>query len=178
MNVVDTSETIRQGNIVVLPTDTVYGLACSVLHPQTVKDMYKLKKRDGKPGTVIAADTEQLISLGFAAEDIAHAQNYWPGPVSVVLHAPDSLAYLHMGLQSLAVRIPADKQLRKLLTKSGPLATTSANFAGEPTVTSVQQAKELFGKKIPFYIDGGDLSGRPPSQIIRILKDGSVERLR
>ncbi|HMT19144.1 MAG TPA: L-threonylcarbamoyladenylate synthase [Candidatus Saccharibacteria bacterium] len=178
MNDVQLLKTIEQGSVVVLPTDTVYGLACSVFNPQAVNAMYNLKNRDGKPGTVIAADTKQLLALGFPADEIACAEMYWPAPVSVILSAPDSLVHLHMGLRSLAVRIPVDEQLRMLLKETGPLATTSANFAGEPTVTSVQQAKELFGEKIALYVDGGDLSGRTPSQIIRITKDGSVKRIR
>ncbi len=178
MNDVQLLKTIEQGSVVVLPTDTVYGLACSVFNPQAVNAMYNLKNRDGKPGTVIAADTKQLLALGFLVDEITRAETYWPAPVSVILSAPDSLEYLHMGLRSLAVRIPADEQLRMLLKETGPLATTSANFAGEPTVTSVQQAKELFGEKIALYVDGGDLSGRTPSQIIRITKDGSVKRIR
>lgn len=171
-------KSLRSGHVIVLPTDTVYGLACSVFNPQAVKAMYNLKKREGKPGTVIASDTKQLLALGFLVDEITRAETYWPAPVSIILSAPDSLAYLHMGLHSLAVRIPADEPLRMLLKKTGPLATTSANFSGEPTVTSVLQAKKLFGEKIALYIDGGDLSGRIPSEIIRIAKDGSIERLR
>jgi L-threonylcarbamoyladenylate synthase len=140
--------------------------------------MYNLKKREGKPGTVIASDTKQLLALGFLVDEITRAETYWPAPVSVILSARIRSHICIWALHSLAVRIPADEPLRMLLKKTGPLATTSANFAGEPTVTSVLQAKELFGEKIALYIDGGDLSGRIPSEVIRIAKDGSIERLR
>jgi tRNA A37 threonylcarbamoyladenosine synthetase subunit TsaC/SUA5/YrdC len=83
-----------------------------------------------------------------------------------------------MGLKSLAVRIPAPEWLRDLLEQTGPLATTSANFAGEPTVTRIEQAQKLFGDQVDLYVDGGDLSSAKPSSIIRLNPDGTTEKLR
>lgn len=169
---------VDQGHVVILPTDTVYGLCTAVNHPVAVANMYAIKQREGKPGTVIAASIEQLAALGFDTRELSQAEPFWPGPVSVILTSPPSLSYLDMGKGSLAVRIPDVGWLQALLRKTGPLATTSANKPGQPTVTAIAQAEELFGDQVSVYVDGGDLSGRAPSQIIRLLEDGQVERLR
>src|SRR6056297_2398867 len=101
-----------------MPTDTVYGLVASAQSPAAVKRLYEVKGREeGKPGTLIAASVEQLAELGFDKSDLEKANAYWPGPVSIVLPAPDSLAYLHMGLESLAVRIPGKPDLIELLKR-------------------------------------------------------------
>jgi len=171
-------ETLKNNNVVVMPTDTVYGLACSALLPVAVIKMYKIKQRENKPGTILVANISQLVSLGFNQSQVEQAQKYWPGPVSVVLTAPDSLEYLHMGKKSLAVRIPEPKWLIDLLEKTGPLATTSANLPGEPTITDINQAKDLFGTNVDSYIDGGEISGTKPSKIIKILQNGSTETIR
>lgn len=161
------SEFIEKGSVVCLPTDTVYGLVCLASSPEAVRLLYEVKGRQGKPGTIIAANTEQLEELGFDGEDLQKASQYWPGPVSVVLSAPRQLAYLHMGLKSLAVRIPANDELIELLKKVGPLTTTSANRPGEPTVHSIKEAKDIFGNKVALYVDGGTINN-PPSTIYRL----------
>jgi tRNA threonylcarbamoyl adenosine modification protein (Sua5/YciO/YrdC/YwlC family) len=169
---------VGKAGVIVMPTDTVYGLVCSAKDPDSVARMYQIKKREGKPGTLIAANVEQLSGLGFSKVQLSKAEQFWPGPVSVVLDAPGSLEYLHMGLKSLAVRIPAPEWLRDLLEQTGPLATTSANFTGEPTVTRIEQAQKLFGDQVDLYVDGGDLSSAKPSSIIRLNPDGTTEKLR
>ena len=172
------AELLNEGKILVMPTDTVYGLACSVDDPGAMKKMYEIKQRDGKPGTIIAGSIEQLAKMGFKVQQINQAAQFWPGPVSVILDAPESLEYLHMGMRSLAVRIPALAWLGELLELTGPIATTSANLAGEPTVTNIEQAKLIFGDKVDLFIDGGEISGVKPSKIVRIARDDNIEVLR
>jgi L-threonylcarbamoyladenylate synthase len=72
---------------------------------------------------------------------------------------------------SLAIRLPADKDLQELLKRTGPLLTSSANLPGESPATNIAEARQYFGDKVDFYIDGGDLSNRQPSTIIRIIDD-------
>jgi L-threonylcarbamoyladenylate synthase len=78
---------------------------------------------------------------------------------------------------SLAVRIPADKPLQKLLHQTGPLLTSSANHPGQPPANDIKAAEKYFGDEVDFYVDGGDLAGREPSTIIRIVDD-AIEVLR
>ena len=161
----------------VLPTDTVYGLVARAFDPAAVARLYQLKSRESKPGTVIAASIEQLVALGIKRRYLTAVSRYWPGAVSVVVPCSDDLAYLHLGLVGLAVRIPDDGALLKLLETTGPLLTSSANHPGKPTAVTVAQAQTYFASKVDFYEEGGDLSHRRSSTVIRIVDD-AVEVLR
>lgn len=169
---------MRPGAIGVIPTDTVYGVAARADDEEAVARLYELKKREDKPGTLIAANVGQLEELGLKHRYLKAVEQFWPGAVSVVIPAADpALKYLHKGKMSLACRIPKDKKLMELLKKTGPLLTSSANHPGKPPANTVAEAKDYFGDKVDFYADGGDLSGREPSTIIRIIDD-AVEVLR
>lgn len=162
----------QKGSIGVIPTDTVYGVAARATDEIAVARLYALKKRENKPGTVIAADLNQLIQLGIKYRYLKAVEQFWPGPVSVIIPVADPrLDYLHQSKMSLAVRIPADKALMDILTADGPLLTSSANRPGETPAPTIDQAKKYFGDKVDFYIDGGDLTGRLPSTIIRVVDD-------
>lgn len=165
------------GAVGVLPTDTVYGLVARASDQAAVKRLYDLKLREGKPGTIIAASIDQLETLGLKRRYLKAVEQFWPGAVSVIIPCGSELEYLHEGKSSLAVRIPDDENLRNLLSQTGPLLTSSANHPGEPTAMTIEAAKEYFGDNVDFYEDGGDLSGRAPSTIIRIVDD-AVEIIR
>lgn len=164
------------GTIGVIPTDTVYGVVARAADRDAVGHLYWLKHREHKPGTLIAASIDQLVSLGFKRRYLQAVERFWPGAVSVVIPCPE-LEYLHLGVQSLAVRIPADEQLRSLLERIGPLLTSSANQPGEPPANTIAEAKKHFGKAVDFYEDGGDMRGRQSSTVIRMVDD-AVEVLR
>jgi tRNA threonylcarbamoyl adenosine modification protein (Sua5/YciO/YrdC/YwlC family) len=166
-----------RGAVGVLPTDTVYGLVCRANDEMAVKRLYDLKSREGKPGTIIAASIGQLETLGLKRRYLKAVEQFWPGAVSVIIPCGPELEYLHEGVSSLAVRIPDDKNLHKLLEQTGPLLTSSANHPGEPVAMTVEAAKKYFGVSVDFYEDGGDLSGRQPSTIIRIVDD-AIEIIR
>lgn len=174
----EATELNKPGAVGVIPTDTVYGVAARAADEEAAARLYRLKRRDNKPGTLIAADIGQLEKLGLKHRYLKAVEQFWPGAVSVVIPASDpALQYLHRGRMSLAVRVPAGKKLQSLLKKTGPLLTSSANQPGEPPANTVAEARKYFGDQVDFYIDGGDLSGRQPSTIIRILDD-AVEVLR
>lgn len=162
----------------VIPTDTVYGVVARASDEQAVARLYELKHRESKPGTLIAANIEQLEQLGLKHRYLKAVEQFWPGAVSVIIPATDpGLQYLHQGKMSLAVRIPDDDKLQKLLMQTGPLLTSSANQPGEKPAATVDQAKQYFGAAVDFYEDGGDLSDNQPSTIIRIIDD-AVEVIR
>ncbi|HET6924941.1 MAG TPA: L-threonylcarbamoyladenylate synthase [Candidatus Saccharimonadales bacterium] len=165
------------GCVGVLPTDTVYGLVARAADESAVKRLYDLKFREGKPGTIIAASTDQLVGLGLKARYLKAVEQFWPGAVSVIIPCGPELTYLHEGKFSLAVRIPDNQELLNLLSKTGPLLTSSANHPGEPTATTLEQANAYFNGNVDFYIDGGDLSNHLPSTIIRIVDD-AIEIIR
>lgn len=165
---------INAGGIGVIPTDTVYGLVGKATSKQAIERMYAVKSRDRQPGTTIAASTEQLKNLGFPAHQLKHAKKYWPNALSVEMSASAIPHYLSTGQPVMAARIPNKPDLINLLHTTGPLMTTSANAPKQPTSTSIKMAVDYFGDEVDFYVDGGDLSGRPPSTIIGFSSDGNI----
>lgn len=164
--------------VVIMPTDTVYGLAARAVDQAAVERLYALKQRRDKPGTLIGHDIEQLSGLGLTRRYLKAMVQYWPGPVSVIIPVGDpKLGFLTQGLMSLAVRIPKDNFVQKVLDQSGPLMTSSANPPALPPAATIAAARKYFGSQVDAYFDGGDLSGREPSTIIRIVDD-AVEVIR
>ena len=165
---------LKKGAVGVLPSDTVYGLVCRAADKNAVSRLYQLKSRESKPGTVIAASIEQFIGLGIPARYLKPLAHFWPNPISIVVPTTPSLKYLDLGNMSLAVRIPATKALLTLLGQTGPLLTSSANQPGSQTAETIAAARNYFGEQVDFYADGGDLSGKPPSTIIKVVDDEVV----
>lgn len=165
---------INTGAIGVIPTDTVYGLVAKAGSQPAVERLYATKPRELAPGTMIGAGVEDFVTLGFDSRQLGTVAHYWPAALSVVLDGAGIAHYLKQRREAIPVRIPDHPALQKLLTVTGPLMTTSANAPGEPTSTTVQMAIDYFGKQVDFYVDGGDLSGRPPSTIVGINPDRSI----
>ena len=159
------------GGVGVLPTDTVYGLVARAADPLAVKRFYGLKDREHKPGTVVAASVEQLIELGVEPSYLRRVERWWPAALSVETPLGPALSYLHQETGRQALRVVADERLRQVLEQTGPLVTSSANRPGEVGSTTVAEAIDYFGDRVDFYVDGGDLSGRAPSTIIRVVAD-------
>lgn len=168
---------LRQGKVGVIPTDTIYGLAARAEDQAATARLYQLKHRKHKPGTVLAANIDQLIQLGADESMLRQVQHLWPNPISVVIPASPDLAYLDQNKGDLAVRIPANQGLRRLLLQTGPLLTSSANPPGEPPAATVAEAQTYFGDQASFYADGGELGNRPPSTVVRVV-DGKITVLR
>ncbi len=168
---------LRSGAVGVLLTDTVYGLVGRALDIEASSRVIDLKGRAHKPGTLIAASGDQLVELGIKRESIRTAERFWPGAVSIVLPDGQGYEYLDVGMKSLAVRIPNKPDLITLLQKVGPLLTSSANKTGEPTVKSIDEAQEIFGNSVDFYVDSGVAANPIPSTVIRI-KNNRIEILR
>jgi L-threonylcarbamoyladenylate synthase len=165
----DVIAALQAGGVGVLPTDTLYGLVCRAADQAAVTRLYALKARDHKPGTLIAANIDQLVELGIPRRYLVPVQQFWPGTVSV--ETPHHVDYLTQSTGRQGIRIPDHPELLALLAKIGPLQTTSANQPGEPPATVIAEAQLYFGDTVDFYVDGGDLSGRLPSTIIRIVDD-------
>lgn len=169
---------LNQGGVGVLPTDTVYGVVAKATNKQAVERLYALKQRERKPGTIVAASVEQLVGLGIAAHDLEVGTKYWPASLSIILPLVGEFSYIHQGIGTVAVRVVVDERLRGVLVQTGPLVTSSANHPGKPEAKSVQEARDYFGDKVDFYVDGGDLSGRAASTIIRVGDGGKIEIIR
>ncbi len=161
--------------VAVIPTDTVYGICAIAADQKTVEKLYKLKKRRSKPGTVIASSIDDLVELGIKRRYLKAVEQYWPGSISIEI--PHGVDYLSQSTGRQAFRIVAEPGLVKFLEKTGPLLTSSCNQPGEKPADNIQEAINYFGKQIDAYVDGGDLSGRQPSTLIRVVDD-AVEVIR
>lgn len=167
----------QPGAIAVIPTDTVYGVVARAQDKAAVQRLYELKHRHHKPGTLIAASIDQLVELGIPRRYLTAVEQFWPGPVSVVIPSVPQLGYLDMGKMSLAIRIPDHPDLQWLLGQTGPLLTSSANPPGQPVANTMEEARQYFGDLVDYYQQGGDLSGHKPSTVIRVVDD-AIEILR
>ena len=166
--------------IFIIPTDTVYGIAAPAADQQSVEKVFAVKNRQShKPMIIVISEIGQLTHFGvvLTAAQLDVIDVSWPGPVSIILPAPNAPEYLHRGTHSLAFRLPADTALREFIEQHGPLVAPSANPEGSPPATTIEQARSYFGDQVDEYIDGGVRDGRP-SRLIRIGDDGEVEILR
>jgi L-threonylcarbamoyladenylate synthase len=170
---------LRDGKLVVLPTDTVYGIGALPGTSDAIKMIYRAKGRPAtKPIAVLGASIGDLRRVA-AFDDRARslAEQHWPGPLTLVLpRAPGFSADLGGGgSQGVAVRVPASKPALELLGLAGPTAVTSANRSGEAPAQTVEQARAELGEWVDVFVDGGLCAGEP-STVISLL--GELEVLR
>lgn len=166
---------LKFGGVGFLPSDTIYGLSARALDKAAVKKLHALKGRtQNKPFIILISDTTQLALFGIKYTKLA--KHYWPGPLTIIFDAPNAPDWLHSGTRALAIRLPADEKLRKLIDATGPLISTSANREGQPPAKSADQAKKFFGEELDFYVDVGEIIA-VPSTIVK-LTGGKLETLR
>lgn len=182
-----TIKILKQGGIIVAPTDTIYGVLGSALNKKTVENIYKVRARDkGKPCIVLISSFGQLKNFGIEVsnEQKKSLETFWPGKVSVVLDCKDKkFSYLHRGTKTIAFRMigPKNKNLHNVIEKLGPLSAPSANPQGLEPAKNISQAKKYFGDKVDLYINGGTKISKPSTLIrfkggeIEILRQGSVK---
>ena len=145
--------------LVVLPTDTVYGLACDAFSHEGVEKLLKTKGRDRQsPPPVLIGNTAALEGLAQGVPALAKklAETFWPGALTIILKAQPSLTWdLGETKGTVALRMPDHKIALALLQETGPLAVSSANLTGEAAATTCAQAEGYFGDKVSVYLDGG-----------------------
>jgi L-threonylcarbamoyladenylate synthase len=181
----DLGKLLLTGGVAVLPTDTLYGICGSALKPQTVRRIYRLRKRNlKKPMIVLISSLADLAYFGVkpSREQLVILKKYWPGKVSIVMPvASKRLEYLHRGKKSIAFRLPDNAKLRTLLKKSGPLVAPTANYEGETPAHTIAEAIRYFSDDVNCYVDGGRVNSKPSTLIeldqkgkITILREGAV----
>ncbi len=146
-------------DLVVLPTDTVYGLAADAFSHEGVKKLLDAKGRGRQsPPPVLIGNAAALEGLAQNVPQLAHklAETFWPGALTMILKAQPSLTWdLGETKGTVALRMPDHKIALALLQETGPLAVSSANLTGEPAATTCQQAEKYLGSKVKIYLDGG-----------------------
>ena len=162
---------LRSGHVIVVPTDTVYGLAADGLNPEAVERLYIIKARPrSQPIPVLLADIEDvwfvIRSLPAPAHRLARA--FWPGPLTLVLPArPELPAVLRGGRDTVGVRIPNHEWLRALIRRlRRPLAATSANLSGQPPALTADEVTAQIDERVPLILDAGPAPGGQPSTVV------------
>lgn len=156
-------ELLKGGGIGLVPTDTIYGLSALAMDKQAVSRLFNLKRRDtDKPCIVLISTWDHLSALSIDAIKVLPAKKYWPAQLTIECHVTSSTPlYLHRGTGRFGVRMPDLPVLRELISKTGPIISTSANLQGEQPASSVDEAKSRFGDQLDFYVDFGKINGKP-----------------
>lgn len=176
---------VRAGELVVLPTDTVYGLGADAFDPVAVARLLEAKGRGREmPPPVLVGSPATLDALASQLPEWARhlVEHYWPGPLTIVVREQVSLQWdLGETRGTVAVRMPHDKVALELLARTGPLAVSSANLTGMPAATSADEAAEMLSAQVSVILDGGATSDALPSTIVdctgsqpRLLRVGAI----
>ena len=176
------AELIKQGKIVVFPTETVYGIGTNGLDEKAVKKLYEVKQRPlKKPISLLVADMEMVNEIAKDITEIEYKimEKFFPGPLTIILKKKDIVPdIVTSGQDTVGVRMPSGEIARKLVEMSGvPIAAPSANITGEPSGTNLQEIKKHFKGKADCFIDGGDSELGISSTIVQVV-DGEIQILR
>ncbi len=176
---------VARGELVVLPTDTVYGVGADAFNPAAVARVLAAKGRGRQmPPPVLIGHERTLDGLALDVGDDVRAlvAAFWPGGLTVICRAQPSLAWdLGETNGTVALRMPDDECALALLRRTGPLAVTSANVTGAPAARTAQEAQGQLGTSVAVYLDGGPASGGVPSTIVdasrgvpRVVRAGAI----
>jgi L-threonylcarbamoyladenylate synthase len=181
---------VQRGQLVVFPTDTVYGIGADAFDAAAVRRLLAAKGRgrDMPPPVLVSAPTTlDALAVGVPAYARALIDELWPGPLTVVCRQQPSLQWdLGDTRGTVAVRMPDHEVALELLARTGPLAVSSANLTGKDAATDADSAEETLGGSVEVLLDGGPTAGSVPSTIVdatgetgRVLRLGAVslERL-
>jgi tRNA threonylcarbamoyl adenosine modification protein (Sua5/YciO/YrdC/YwlC family) len=177
---------LERGGVVVLPTDTVYGLAALATDAVATNRLFAVKGRTADvPLAVLCASVDQALALADPQDGPAVATvaaRWWPGPLTLVLPRRAGLS-LHLGEphDTIGLRVPDDELIQAVAGRVGPIAATSANRHGRPTAATALEAREQLGDGVDLVIDGGRIE-RHSSTVIdattepwRVLREGPLD---
>lgn len=186
-------QAIGRGELVVLPTDTVYGVAADAFDPKAVMRLLEAKGRgrQSPPPVLVAGLTTLRALVAEVPEPIERlVEEFWPGGLTIVLPSQPSLTWdLGETHGTVAVRMPAHRIALELLEETGPLAVSSANLTGKAAAIAAEDARDMLGDSVAVYLDGGIsetgiastiidatslVGGADP--VVRVLREGAVDR--
>ena len=176
---------LQRGELVVLPTDTVYGIAANAFDATAVAALLAAKGRGRQsPPPVLIPGAETMPGLATEIPEVANklAKAFWPGALTIILKAQPSLRWdLGETKGTVALRVPDHKIALALLAETGPLAVSSANLTGEPAATTCEQAAAYLGKSVSVYLNAGTSPKGEASTILDLtglvdqVVDGAVQ---
>src|SRR3954469_16581418 len=177
---------VQSGELVVIPTDTVYGIGADAFDADAVARLLRAKGRGREmppPVLVSAATTLDALAVGVPSYARALMEELWPGPLTLVCHQQPSLQWdLGDTRGTVAVRMPDHPLALELLSRTGPLAVSSANKTGMPAATDADEAEAMLGNDVALVVDAGESPGGEASTIIdvtgprgRVLRRGALD---
>ncbi|AUI61342.1 L-threonylcarbamoyladenylate synthase [Amycolatopsis sp. BJA-103] len=178
---------VRSSRLVVLPTDTVYGIGADAFDSGAVQSLLRAKNRgpDMPVGVLVGSwSTVDGLVLGTPPQARALIEAFWPGDLSIVLpHAPSLQWDLGQSRGTVMLRMPLHPVALELLRDVGPMAVSSANVSGQPPASTAQEAVDQLGDSVAVYLDGGSTGEPVPSSMVDltgddpvILREGAVSR--
>jgi L-threonylcarbamoyladenylate synthase len=175
-------QALRNGELVVFPTETVYGLGAHAGHPAALRRVFELKQRPTSHPLIVHIDSPRFLTRWAREVPVAAAmlaERFWPGPMTLVLPRAENVHPLITGGQdTVAVRVPAHPMAQQLLTAfGGGIAAPSANRYGRLSPTRAEHVRDEFGSSIQVVLDGGECKLGLESTIVACL-DGCVRLLR
>jgi L-threonylcarbamoyladenylate synthase len=166
------AEVLSEGGLVVLPTDTVYGVAADPWQPRAVVALYRAKRRPpDRAIPILLADLDHIRLVATNIPETARklAKAFWPGPLTIAVPRLPELPEIVSSLPTVGVRIPDHNATRAVIrAASGALAVTSANRSGEPDPINAQDASDALGSAAALVLDGGDCPGGVASTVVDI----------
>nr|MCR5605372.1 L-threonylcarbamoyladenylate synthase [Treponema sp.] len=169
---------LREGKIVILPTDTVYGFSGIVNNSYKTDDAIRTIKgrSESKPLIQLLSSAEKL-SLYTDDKIPTEILSKWPGALTVIVNVKKELIE-KMSMPTIAFRVPGDKWLRDIIECcNAPIYSTSVNKSGMPVLDEIENIKKVFGNDVDLIVDDGDKKGALPSTLVKIDSDGSVKVL-
>ena len=177
---------LRDGGVIALPTDTLYGISANALDPEAAAKVFSIKGREERsPLPIFVSDSEDLFRYGRDVPDAAVriAEIFWPGKLTIVVRKSDLIPdVVSGGLDTVGLRIPDHPAPREIVAQLGaPITATSANVSGKPALTSAEDVVAELGSRLDLVLDGGILAPSAPSTVIdvtadppRILRQGAL----
>jgi tRNA threonylcarbamoyl adenosine modification protein (Sua5/YciO/YrdC/YwlC family) len=182
-------DTVKSGRLIVLPTDTVYGIGADAFDSRAVAGLLAAKGRGrDMPVGVLVGSWHTISGLVYAVPDTAHEliRAFWPGALSLVVQQAPSLQWdLGDARGTVMLRMPLQPVALEVLSKTGPMAVSSANISGQPAATTAAEAQRQLGDLVDVYLDGGPSEQQAASTIVdltaatpRILREGPISAQR
>ena len=178
----DVVNIIKNGGVVVLPTETVYGIGCSCFNEESIKRLYEIKKRPyNKPISVLVSNIDMINMVAKNVSDIEMKiiKTFFPGPLTIVLEKNDNIPdILTANGKTIGVRMADNNIINAIIDKVAmPLAVSSANESGMESNISIENIYEIFKDKVDYYVDGGISKIGVASTVVKVV-NGEVIILR
>lgn len=171
-------QALLKGEVIIYPTDTVYGIGCDALNKEAVKKVYEIKKREiSKPLSLLISGLDMLLKyFKPTTKEIEYFMKHMPGPYTFIIESKVAFPYQP---KRVGVRVPAHFFGRKLSEEIGkPIITTSANISGKEPALKVEEIEEEIKSSVEVIIDGGEAKYKKPSTVVdiknkKIIREGA-----